>query len=303
MISNENVDPNAVIVNKNDGLVRFASFNVWDLGIGELKRANEVAKQILIDLNSPAVVGLVEVIDDAPKTGESDKILIHLCETLNQENDKVMYDYSYAVVEDGKDGGTPGKNIKQAFLYDRNVFERIRRNAKSTDECDLDFKSNPCRIEPQNKAFESSRKPLAARLVFKETKESIVVIVNHFLATPRLQIDKYTADIRLNQAEVVTSFTNKLNNMVICMGDFNEDGGHWYNTMSKSLLDTHSNYNPDTKFTFHYKYKAISKNMQLDYIFANDLMIKYFKASGIPHINAEQKGTSDHDPVYADFKF
>lgn len=77
--------------------------------------------------------------------------------------------YSFIDIDptDGEDGGEPGGNIRNAYLYDPTVIQLHNPNpGSSTDANNVlsgpELKYNPGLIDPDNSAWESSRKPLAA---------------------------------------------------------------------------------------------------------------------------------------------
>ena len=80
--------------------------------------------------------------------------------------------YSFVDIDpkDNEDGGEPGGNIRTAYLYDPAIIRLHNPNpGSSTDANDVlsgdtgpELKYNPGLIDPDNSAWESSRKPLAA---------------------------------------------------------------------------------------------------------------------------------------------
>ena len=286
--------------------LRIASYNVLNLQV-ESKHRDKIASQIVNELKLPSIVGLIEIVDDYQGSGSSDEILTYLCESINAEND-IKYAFTYIKTTNGSDGGKPGNNIKQAILYDLNIFKQIKSSNSAYSTCNESFSINPCRIEPENEFFEDSRKPLAAKLTFLSSGDSIVVILNHFKSligsSPlygRVQpptIGSY--DKRLGQAKVVANFISKLTTKVVCMGDLNDlENSDTYKVFSSFLHDTHHVLSPVERFS--YIHNGISQ--KIDYIFANDALIQEFVASDIIHANSVfQQQTSDHDILYADFK-
>ena len=275
--------------------VRVASYNVWNLELNN-GRVEKVASHIKIELGSPAIVGLVEIVDDLENSGESDGLLQQLCDYVNKEN-TVVYKYTYIQAEDGTDGGKPGNNIKQAILYDTNIFDSVPSKGKSNDKCDAEFTKNPCRIDPGNRAFADSRKPLVAKLTLSKTKETIVAIVNHLISKVSGSGSDRTRKI---QAEIVSSFVGELDGNIICMGDFNDTpDSESYKIINTELADALSYVTEEERYTYVFR----KRRQQIDFIFSSEEMMTHFKSSNIPHLNSYKRRVSDHDPVYADFEF
>ena len=82
-----------------------------------------------------------------------------------------------------QDGGAPNANIRVGFLYNPervSLTEGIPHGDATTAVGYENGKltHNPGRIDPNNSAFNSSRKPLAAQFDFQG--ESVIVIANHW---------------------------------------------------------------------------------------------------------------------------
>ena len=86
-----------------------------------------------------------------------------------------------------QDGGAPGGNIRQGFLFrtDRGLSFIDRPGAGSTTAnavvgsgAGTQLQYSPGRIDPTNAAFNDSRKPLAAEFTFNG--RHLFVIANHF---------------------------------------------------------------------------------------------------------------------------
>ena len=279
--------------------LRIASYNVRNLKYKD-PRVEYIAGIIRKDLNSPSIVGLVEIGDDSEsQVGESGLILEALCVLLNSDDDNVDYKYTYIKAEGDRDGGEPGSNIKQAILYDSVIFEEIGSHGEHTDNCDNHFTKNPCRIDPNNPVFDGSRKPLAAKFVVRSTRVPIVVIVNHFKSKIRVRKgEKSTADfVRMRQAAVVADFINQFETgNLVAIGDFNDTwDSKTYEVINSVMRDTSFAIDDGEKYTHSFK----GNFNQIDYVFATEDMMKSFVNAGIMH--KYNKKYSDHYPVYADF--
>lgn len=78
------------------------------------------------------------------------------------------YSFTEIVPVDDQDGGQPGGNIRNAYLYKPNVLRLYKPNpGSSLDATEVvagpTLKYNPGRIEPANSAWRNSRKPLVAQ--------------------------------------------------------------------------------------------------------------------------------------------
>eukprot|EP00835_Amoeboradix_gromovi_P001184 NODE_49_length_27162_cov_0.380039.p4 type:complete len:627 gc:universal NODE_49_length_27162_cov_0.380039:23229-25109(+) len=287
--------------------LRIASYNVLNLHF-KSKHINKIASHIVNNLKSPSILGLIELVDDIPHSGQSDRLLKYICDYVFDESG-VNYGYTYIKPEDQTDGGKPGNNIKQAILYDLDLFEDVPTRGDSLDTCNEEFTVNPCRIDPSNEAFHEARKPLVARLVFRENKKAITVILNHFKSligsTPmygRYQPPVFgSTDRRQRQAKAVVQFISNLSGDVVCMGDFNDlQFSRSYEIVSEALEDVHGWLEDQEKYSYIYT----GQSQKLDYMFASESMMEKLQTSGILHLNTifpEKEQTSDHDPIYAEF--
>jgi predicted extracellular nuclease len=94
------------------------------------------------------------------------------------------YSYTQINPDNNQDGGEPGGNIRQVFLYrtDRGLAFVDAPGATSTTPNTVvagpHLQFSPGRIDPTNPAFNASRKPLAAEFTFHGSR--LFVIGNHF---------------------------------------------------------------------------------------------------------------------------
>ena len=129
-----------------------------------------VVDQITNKLLSPDLIFLQEVQDNTGDANDgvvsANLTLSVLCAKL-EESSGVVYNFTEVEPVDGKDGGQPGGNIRQAYLYRPDVIELYKPNqGGSLDANEVldgpELKLNPGRIDPTNIAYTDSRKPLAA---------------------------------------------------------------------------------------------------------------------------------------------
>ena len=235
--------------------------------------------------------------DDPDTPGASDGLLQALCEALS--GDGLDYDYTYVAASPGKDGGKPSANIKQALLYQTNLFETVTHSSLFDASCTDGV--NPCRIDPMHEAFIDSRKPMVVQLRHMDGLMYTFIVV-HFkslrhggLAWGSLQPPAVgSATLRRMQVSVVNAYAMKQRKVVV-LGDFNDQPFH--DALSRmQLRDAHANV-PETE---QYTYVFNGQSQKIDYIFTKGIRTK---AAGIVHLNSavtEKEQHSDHDIVYVD---
>ncbi len=204
------------------------------------------ANEIVMNLQSPDLIGLTEVQDNDGDTNseitDANATAQRLIETI-EAGGGPTYQYRDVDPQDDMDGGEPGGNIRVGFLFreDRGLEFVDRGNAGPTDATKVKDRRNkppqlslsPGRVQPNDPAFLDSRKPLAGE--FRYNGQKLFVIQNHFVSkgedSPlfgRFQPPKLRSEPqRIDQAQVVRDFVNKIlaadrNASVIVMGDLNE---------------------------------------------------------------------------------
>src|SRR5262249_59856924 len=95
--------------------------------------------------------------------------------TANQSPGGPTYQFRQINPVDDQDGGEPGGNIRQGFLFrtDRGLAFIDRPGGGSTTSTTVvsggsgpELSSSPGRIDPTNSAFNASRKPLAGEVSY-----------------------------------------------------------------------------------------------------------------------------------------
>jgi predicted extracellular nuclease len=196
----------------------FANYNARNLD-PKSKFLPGVASQIVDKMTTPDVIFLQEIQDNS---GEEDDGVVAGNQTLAalstaiEEASGVVYDFVEVVPADNEDGGAPGGNIRQAYLYRSDVVELWEPKQGSASDANEVLKNgklkfNPGRIDPENSAWEDSRKPLVAAWKPKKGNGKPFFTVNvHFGSKggsstlhgdPRPPVNK-GVDIRTKQAEV-----------------------------------------------------------------------------------------------------
>ena len=168
-----------------------ATFNVENLAPSDPQtKYDRLAGQITGNLHSPDVLALEEIQDNngAQNDGtvDSSTTVKKLVDTIKAAGGPT-YQARWVDPENGKDGGQPGGNIRQVFLYrtDRGTSFVDKGTPGATTATGVtgrglftDLTVSPGRIDPTNTAFTDSRKPLVGEFKFRGTK--VYVIANHF---------------------------------------------------------------------------------------------------------------------------
>lgn len=192
-----------------------------DVGEGRFLR---LARAIVRQACSPDVVALQEIQDndgaeisevvDASKTY---KLLVK--EVLQLGGPR--YAWLDIPPEVGADGGQPGGNIRNAYLYNP---ERVDVVAGSLQ-----------RLASQHEAFEGSRKPLTATFSLKNNTAAQLTVVNVHLASKRHQRGMFAPelpghdpklDTRIAQARIIRAILDQLDELgrdYFVTGDFNDN--------------------------------------------------------------------------------
>lgn len=172
-------------IQQEEDKLTIASYNIENFVASDTVKRDKLAKSMVENLDSPDIIGLVEVLDDS---GETNNGVVKADANYKALSDAIKgfggptYAWTEIAPVDGKDGGVPGGNIRVGYLYNP---ERVTLNeapmGNATSAVSYENGSltlNPGRIDPTNAAFNSSRKPLAAEFTFQG--EEVIVINNHF---------------------------------------------------------------------------------------------------------------------------
>src|SRR5439155_1329854 len=156
-----------------------ATFNVQNLDPGDgAPKFNNLASLIVNNMKSPDLIAVEEVQDNngATDNGVVDPaITISTLITAISNAGGPTYNYRQINPVNDQDGGEPGGNIRQIFLFrtDRGLSFVDRPGGDSTTPTTVTSASgtpqlsfSPGRIDPTNTAWDSSRKPLAAEFLF-----------------------------------------------------------------------------------------------------------------------------------------
>ncbi|MFE9706515.1 endonuclease/exonuclease/phosphatase family protein [Streptomyces sp. NPDC005930] len=301
-----------------------ATYNVENLDPSDGTFAAH-ADAIVHHLKSPDIVSLEEIQDN---NGATDDGTVAADATVGKLIDAIVaaggprYDWRGIDPVDKADGGEPGGNIRQAFLFNpERVSFTDRAGGDATTATGVRkvrgkaaLTLSPGRVDPANAAWENSRKPLAGEFVFRG--RTVVVIANHFNSkggdqglTAQYQPPSRSSETQRHaQATVVNTFVKEIlaaqkNADVVALGDINdfefsrtarllEDGGALWSAV-KSL--------PRSE---RYSYVYQGNSQVLDQILVSPSIRRDGRLSyDSVHVNAEfHDQISDHDPQVLRFR-
>ncbi|OGO37739.1 MAG: hypothetical protein A2W35_18615 [Chloroflexi bacterium RBG_16_57_11] len=298
------------------------TFNVENLAPTDPpEKFNELAGLIVNNLNSPDLVAIEEIQDNNGATNDTVvdanttwDMLIAAIQAMGGPT----YQYRQINPVDDQDGGAPGGNIRQGFLFrtDRGLAFVDRPGGLSTNSTavsgtgsDTQLTFSPGRIDPANLAFFDSRKPLAGEFTFKGDK--VFVVANHFNSKGgdnplfgRFQPPVLLSEVqRMLQAQVVHDFADSLlvadpNANVIVLGDLNDF--HFSNPIQTLIGTILNNLIETLPVAERYTYVFDGNSEDLDHILvSNPTFARPFEYD-VVHVNAEfADQASDHEPQAA----
>ena len=301
-----------------------ATYNVENLDPTDPQsKFDRLAEGVVTNLAAPDIVSLEEIQDNnGPKddgTVAADKTVTQFIDAIKAAGGPA-YDWRAIDPVNDSDGGEPGGNIRNVFLFnpERVTFvDRPGGGSTTSVEAVADGKKgvrlsvSPGRIDPTSDAWTSSRKPLVGEFRFRG--KQVFVVGNHFnskggdqpvhgaFQPPTLGSETQ----RLTQAKEVNTFVSGVlakdrKAQVVVLGDLNDyqfskplatltAGG-----VLKDLINT-------LPVNERYSYVYDGNSQTLDHILVSPA-IKKFQYQ-VVHINAEfSDQTSDHDPQVVRFK-
>ncbi|MEU5115010.1 endonuclease/exonuclease/phosphatase family protein [Streptomyces longwoodensis] len=303
---------------QKNGELAVATYNVENLDPSDATFEAH-ASAIVNNLKSPDIVSLEEIQDN---NGATDDGTVAADVTVNKLIDAIVaaggprYDWRSIDPTDDTDGGEPGGNIRQVFLFNpERVSFTDRAGGDATTAVGVQrlrgkaaLTVSPGRIDPANTAWKSSRKPLVGEFVFRG--RTVIVIANHFNSkggdqglTAQYQPPVRSSETqRHQQATLVNAFVKDVldtqkNADVIALGDINDfefsgtaqilegDGELW--SAIKSLPKSE-------RYTYDYQ----GNQQVLDQILVSPSIRRGcdFEYDSV-HINSEfHDQISDHDP-------
>ena len=299
--------------------VAVATFNFENLDTTDPQSKFDRLAGILVhNLQAPDIVSGEEVQDN---NGPTDNGVVDANQTLDQLVAAIQaqggphYDYRLINPVNDQDGGEPGGNIRQVFLFrtDRGALFIDRPGGNSTTPDAVvgtgegtQLLYSPGRIDPANSAWNSSRKPLAGEFTYHG--HHLFVIANHFNSKGgddplegRFQPPTRISEVqRHQQAQIVHDFVAQIeasdpNANVIVDGDLNDfefsDTVHILeNGVLTDLMDT-------LPLNERYSYVFEGNSQTLDHILVGGGILSVPYVFDPVHVNAEfADQASDHDP-------
>jgi uncharacterized protein len=307
-----------------------ASFNVENLAPTDSQAKFDGLACTLIDnLKAPDVVAVEEIQDNDGTANTTDT---DASRTWNRLIAAIAapptpgrpcaagptYQYRQIDPVDDQDGGAPGGNIRQGFLFrtDRGLAFVDRPGGTSTNSTavmrsrgDAHLTLSPGRIDPGNTAFTTSRKPLAGEFTWKG--KTLIVVANHFnskggddplfghLQPPT----RVTETQRHAQARIVNRFASDiqradpLGNYVV-LGDINdfEFSETVQILQGFQLLDLYYLLPPNERYSYVFE----GNSQALDHILVSPALLFPLPEYDSVHVNSEfADQQSDHDPQVA----
>jgi predicted extracellular nuclease len=299
-----------------------ASFNVENLAPSNPPdKFAGLANTLINNLKAPDIVAVEEIQDN---DGATNSTITDASVTWNMLIAAIVaaggptYEFRDIAPVDDQDGGQPGGNIRQGFLFrtDRGVNFVDRPGGTSTNSTSV-FRSrgdahltfSPGRIDPGNTAFTTSRKPLAGEFTWKG--KPIIVVANHFnskggddplfghLQPPT----RVTETQRHEQARVVNNFARDLQHAdplgdYVVLGDINDF--EFSETMQIlqgfQMLDLMFTLPPNERYSYVFE----GNSQALDHILVSPALLLPLPEYDSVHVNAEfADQQSDHDPQVA----
>ena len=311
-VTRETTDPLA------PGELAISTFNFENLAAGQTAKLNSLASLIVDNLRSPDLLAGEEVQDNNGTTNDG---VVDASQTLSQLVAAIAaaggptYEWREIDPVDDQDGGAPGGNIRQVFLFrtdrglsfvDRPGGDSTTANAVLGSGAGTHLLYSPGRIDPASSAWTTSRKPLAGEFDYRGHK--LFVVANHFNSKggddplrgrfqPPVQV---TATQRHQQAHEVADFVSSIsagdpNADVVVLGDLNDfEFSETIQILEAAgmhdLMDT-------LPLNERYSYEFEGNAQVLDHVlFSGPLFARSLVYDPV-HVNAEFfDQASDHDP-------
>ncbi|MFI6647383.1 endonuclease/exonuclease/phosphatase family protein [Streptomyces sp. NPDC050529] len=299
------------------GELAVATYNVENLdALDEQTKFDTLAKGVAVNLSSPDIVSLEEIQDDNGAVSDG---TVGSEATLKRFTDAIVaaggprYAWRYVAPQDGQDGGEPGGNIRNVFLFNPHRVSFVDRAGGDATTAvtavptrkGVTLSVSPGRISPANEAWSDSRKPLVGE--FRFHGKPVFVIGNHFTSKGgdqplhgRYQEPSRSSETkRVQQAAEVNTFVKSLlaadkSARVVTLGDLNDFA--FSPTMSaltagKALKPLITTLPANEQYSYVYE----GNSQTLDHILTSPGIRRF--DYDVVHINAEfADQASDHDP-------
>ncbi|MGN9792941.1 endonuclease/exonuclease/phosphatase family protein [Streptomyces sp. OZ13] len=308
---------------QRNGELAVATYNVENLDPSDpQEKFDALAKAVVENLASPDILALEEIQDD---TGATNDGTVSAARTVKKFTDAIAaaggpaYEWRSVDPVNNEDGGQPGGNIRQVFLFnpervsftDRAGGDATTATGVVREHGRAALTLSPGRIDPANDAWDDSRKPLAGEFTFRG--RTVFVVANHFgskggdesLVSHHQPPNRSSEAQRLKQAQAVNAFVKDVLDAdhkadVVVLGDIND---FEFSETTKALTDGGALY-PAIKSlprSERYSYVYQGNSQVLDQILTSP-SIRDFSYDSV-HINAEfSDQNSDHDPQVLRFR-
>lgn len=308
----------------NCGGITFGQYNVENLD-PQSDTFDAIAGQIVDYLRSPDVLFLQEIQDNNGATNDgtvsANITLSQLVTAIADAGSAVNYTYVEIPPVNNAEGGEPGGNIRNAYLYNQDIIRLYKPNPGSSTEATEvlpgpELSLNPGRIDPSNSAWENSRVPLAAAWEIKGDGSVFFTVNVHWTSKgggsllfgdPRPPING-GVDQREAQAQATGDFIADIlaedaNAAIISAGDYNEFAfvgpmETFVDVSGLEDLDVVARI-PETE---RYTYVFGQNSQQLDHMHVSPQIAR--RRVGFKHVHVSSWVTyadqvSDHDPSVA----
>ena len=302
-----------------------ATFNLENVdGLDEQAKFDGLAQQIVTNLLSPDIVVVEEIQDnDGALTQSPTAADVTWQRVIGSIVDAGGPTYEYRQIDPsaGTDGGEPGGNIRVGFLFrtDTGVAFVDRPGGDATTPNSVvdvggvpQLALSPGRIDPDNPAFNASRKPLVGEFTFQG--ETVFVVGNHWNSKGgdqprygRFQPPNRSSEVqRLLQAGIVEDFVDDITAIdpaanVVIAGDLND---YVFSPAVHVLTDNgYTSLVTTLPANERYGYVFDGNSQILDHILASPAAAEGAEFDTV-HVNSEfYVQQSDHDPSVARFTF
>ena len=284
-----------------------ASFNLENLSaVSDQQKFDRLALIIAEKLGAPDIVAVQEVQDDSgpedDETVTSARTLERLVVAIESAGGP-RYETRSIDPENNADGGQPGANIRNAFLFNPSRVDFIDREG------------SPALVAPDNPAFNrneagrgGSRKPLVGE--FRFAGSSIILVNLHLRSKggddpifgrrqPRIE---GSSQRRTEQARVVADFVREIVKNdpaagIVVLGDLND----FENSEALGVFEAVGLEDLVKRLPLEnrYSYVYLGNSQVLDHILVSESQMNGAEVEMV-HVNAEFPASdraSDHDPV------
>ena len=317
-----------------------AAFNAENLDPADgMAKFSQLAEIVVSRLRSPDILTIEEVQDNNGATNNSvvdASTTFQLLLTAILDAGGPAYQYRQIDPVDDQDGGEPGGNIRVGFLFNPTRVSFVDRpGGTSTSATSVlnasgrpALSASPGRIDPNNPAFNSSRKPLVGEFTFQG--ETVFVVANHWNSKGgdqplfgQSQPPLLASEVQRNQqAQIVQTFVNGVlaidpGARVIVAGDLNDF--HFSNPLrivtgekdlvTGAVVDSGRSAVLTSLVTTlpaseRYTYVYDGNSQDLDQILASQRLLNDGVSFDVVHVNSEfHDQVSDHDPLLSRFVF